>query len=95
MQMSAIAGSEQALGAPCASCGRSMFGPGWVHVATSQLVCSDCLPNPEAEEGTAGRSVGQRIAEWLSGAHERERNAQLAEIKASGPELAESGLEIY
>lgn len=46
----------------CAFCFRTAeFG--WIHVTSQQLVCVECLNDPDAEDGTAGRRAQVRLRE--------------------------------
>ena len=55
---SAIPGDPADAGLTCASCGTSL-GLAWVHITSMQLVCRDCLPNPN--HGGTGQRMAKQI----------------------------------
>ena len=52
----AIGGDDQS----CAFCFGST-GDGWINVVRGQAVCRRCLPDPNRDEGEAGREADKRL----------------------------------
>ena len=35
--------------------------PAWLHVTSQRLFCTQCLPDPDADDGAAGRQASVRL----------------------------------
>jgi hypothetical protein len=46
----------------CAFCWRDAAEHGWLHVLSQRLVCTQCLTDPDDEDGAAGRRAAERVA---------------------------------
>lgn len=53
------------LGAQCGFCGHTITSGAWVLVLEQSVVCEDCLPDPRAKRGLAGRRALYRLRDRI------------------------------
>lgn len=68
-------------GARCAFCGHTITGSAWVLVLEESVACLDCLSDPSAKRGLAGRRAMYRLRNRIDRERERKQPPEWWEIQ--------------